>query len=302
MLPTTRVMDTRRRIERALKSCLDHAVVAPCPPRLGQAMRHAVFPGGARFRPELCLAVAGAVGDAHPALAEGAAVAIELMHCASLVYDDLPCFDDAAIRRGHAAVHVAHGEELAILAGNALIVLAFEALARAGTAHPPLLPGLLRVIARGVGSPSGICAGQAWESDAPTDLGIYHRAKTGALFESAIIAGAIAGGGDPLQWSGLGYRLGEAYQVADDLRDAYGRPELLGKPVGQDAVNARPSAVHELGMTGAVAHMQRLCEECLDRVPECIGRDDIVALIRDWSNQLLPQPRPLAAAAVGAAP
>src|SRR5688572_31929514 len=76
MLPSTRVMDTRRRIERALKSCLEHAVVAPCPPRLGQAMRHAVFPGGARFRPELCLAVAGAVGDAHPALAEGAAVAI----------------------------------------------------------------------------------------------------------------------------------------------------------------------------------------------------------------------------------
>ena len=85
MLPSICVMDQRRRIERALKSCLDLAVAAPCPPRLAQAMRHAVFPGGARLRPELCLAVAGACGDAHPALAEAAAVSIELMHCASLV-------------------------------------------------------------------------------------------------------------------------------------------------------------------------------------------------------------------------
>lgn len=252
-------------------------------------MRHAVFPGGARFRPELCLAVARACGDAHPALAEGAAVSVELMHCASLVYDDLPCFDDAAIRRGHASVHVAHGEELAILAGNALIVLAFDCLARAGAANPPLLPALLRVVARGVGSPSGICAGQAWESDAPPELAIYHRAKTGALFESAIMAGALAGGGDPMQWTGLGYRLGEAYQVADDLRDAYGRPELLGKPVGQDAVNARPSAVHELGIAGALQRIQHLCEESLDRIPACVGRDDLSALIRHWSHSLMPR-------------
>ncbi len=263
-------------------------------------MRHAVFPGGARFRPELCIAVASACGDAHPAMAEGAAVAIELMHCASLVYDDLPCFDDAAIRRGNTSVHVAHGEELAILAGNALIVLAFDNIARVGTTQPHLLPGLLRIVARGVGSPSGICAGQAWESDAPTELGVYHRAKTGALFESAIIAGALTGGGDPLQWSGLGYRLGEAYQVADDLRDAYGRPELLGKPVGQDAVNARPSAVHELGMAGALRHIQELCEESLDRVPECTGREDLRALIREWSQRLLPRTRPQAATAAGA--
>ncbi len=256
-------------------------------------MRQAVFPGGARFRPELCLTVAHACGDAHPAVAEGAAVAIELLHCASLVYDDLPCFDDAAIRRGHASVHVAFGEELAILAGNALIVLAFDTLARAGTAHPSLLPGLIRVVARGVGSASGICAGQAWESDTPTELGVYHRAKTGALFESAIIAGAIAGGGDPLQWGGLGYRLGEAYQVADDLRDAYGHPELLGKPVGQDAVNARPSAVHQLGPTAAVARIQTLCDEAIARAPNCLGRDDFLNLLQQWRAQLLPQARPL---------
>jgi geranylgeranyl diphosphate synthase, type II len=290
-------MPTRRRIERALRSCLDLAAVPPCPPHLAQALRHAVFPGGARFRPTLCLTVAGACGDAHPGLAEAAAVAVELLHCASLVYDDLPCFDDAAIRRGSPSVHVAYGEELAILAGNALIVQAFDSLARAATTtHTSLLPGLLRVIARGVGSPSGIAAGQAWESETPTDLGTYHRAKTGALFESAIIAGALTGGGDPLQWTGLGHRLGEAYQVADDLRDAHGRPELLGKPVGQDATHSRPSAVRELGQGGAIARLDALCDEVVTRLPACAGRHELVAFIRGWQTRVIPQPRAAASA------
>jgi len=294
-------MKPRRRIERALESCIDQVTGPPCPSRLGLALRHAVFPGGARFRPELCLGVATACGDAHPALTDAAAAAIELLHCASLVYDDLPCFDDAAVRRGHASVHALFGEEVAILAGNALIVLAFDVLARAGGAHPQLLPGLLRVVARGVGSPSGIVAGQAWESEpGATDLGHYHRAKTGALFEAAIIAGALTGGGDPLQWSGLGYRLGEAYQIADDLRDAFGRSDLLGKPVGQDALNRRPSAVQQLGFAGAARHVGELVDQALARVPECAGRADLVLRIRRWSQRLLPEPA--AAAASGISP
>ena len=104
------------------------------PPLLAAAMRHAVFPGGARIRPQLCLAVARACGDAHPALADAAAAAIELLHCASLVHDDLPCFDDAATRRGQPSVHAAYGERLAVLAGDALIVLAFQTLAAAARA------------------------------------------------------------------------------------------------------------------------------------------------------------------------
>lgn len=289
-------MDSRRRIDRTLKVCLDQATAAPCPPRLGDAMRHAVFPGGARFRPEFCLAVAGACGDAHPVLADAAAAAVELLHCASLVYDDLPCFDDAAVRRGHPTVHAAYGEELAILAGNALIVLAFETLARAAGPYPTLLPGLLRVIARGVGGPSGIVAGQGWESESDLDdLGRYHRAKTGALFEAAIIAGAMVGGGDPMQWTGLGYRLGEAYQIADDIRDAYGRPELLGKPVGQDRVHRRPSAVLELGLGGATTHLTDLVDQAAGRVPACAGRSDLLTHLRQWSEQLLAAPTPLAA-------
>jgi geranylgeranyl diphosphate synthase type II len=103
-----------------------------------------------------------------------------------------------------------------------------------------------------------------------------------------------------MQWTGLGYRLGEAYQVADDLRDAYGRADLLGKPIGQDAVNARPSAVHELGMTGAIARMRALCDESQDRLPACDGRHELRAYLRHWSAQLLPQLHP-STQALGAA-
>ena len=93
------------------------------------------FPGGARIRPRLCLAVAQACGEDQPAVTDAAAAAIELLHCASLVHDDLPCFDDAPIRRGKPSVHRAFGEQLAVLAGDALIVLAFETLALAAAVH-----------------------------------------------------------------------------------------------------------------------------------------------------------------------
>ncbi|NBS93692.1 MAG: geranylgeranyl pyrophosphate synthase, partial [Betaproteobacteria bacterium] len=122
-------MDAQLRIERALDAALRLGESTAAPPRLVAATRHAVFPGGARIRPKLCLAVAWACGDDAPTVSDAAAVAIELMHCASLVHDDLPCFDDAAMRRGQASVHAAFGERLAVLTGDALIVLAFRTLA-----------------------------------------------------------------------------------------------------------------------------------------------------------------------------
>ena len=103
------------------------------PQLLQEAMHYSVFPGGARIRPQLCLAVASACGDDDPALSNAAASAIELLHCASLVHDDLPCFDDAESRRGRPSVHTAYGERIAVLAGDALIVLAFQCLASSGT-------------------------------------------------------------------------------------------------------------------------------------------------------------------------
>ena len=114
-------MNIQARIEQAMEQPFSRADTASAPPRLMAAMRHAVFPGGARIRPHLCLAVARACGDDAPALSDAMATAIELMHCASLVHDDLPCFDDADLRRGRPTVHKLHGEPLALLAGDPLL-------------------------------------------------------------------------------------------------------------------------------------------------------------------------------------
>ena len=123
-------MHTSERIERTLERAIVLAQGAGAPPLLASAMHYAVFPGGHRIRPQLCLAVSLACGDKHPAAADAAAAAIELLHCASLVHDDLPCFDDADTRRGKPSVHARFGAPIAVLTGDALIVNAFETLAR----------------------------------------------------------------------------------------------------------------------------------------------------------------------------
>ena len=178
-------MDGVTRIERSLEGAVARAEAVGAPPRLTAAMRHAVFPRGARVRPRLCLAVAAACGDDAPGLTDAAAAAVELLHCASLVHDDMPCFDDAPVRRGRPSVHRAFGEPLALLAGDALIVLAFQTMARAGAALPARLVPVLEAVGGGVGVPHGIVAGQAWECEPLADLGEYHRQKTGALFAAA---------------------------------------------------------------------------------------------------------------------
>ena len=227
------------RIEQALQAALATVAVPSCPPRLLAAMHHSVFPAGARVRPRLTLAVAAACGEDDPSATDAAACAIEFMHCASLVHDDLPCFDNAATRRGVPTVHKAFGEPLAVLAGDSLILLAFQTLGL--LAHTPgKLALLLMTVSRAVGAPAGIIAGQAWECEPKIDLRHYHRAKTGALFGAAAIAGAAAAGSEAEPWRKLGETLGEAYQAADDIADAMSSAGELGKPVGQDIARGPP--------------------------------------------------------------
>ncbi len=283
-------MDITARIERSL-----HDALAPgaTPPLLSLAMNHAVFPGGARVRPRLSLAAASACGGDDPALAEAAAAAIELMHCASLVHDDMPCFDDAATRRGRLSVHRAFGEPLALLAGDALIVLAFQTVLRAPARHPERLAQVMRIVADAVGTPMGIVAGQAWECETHVDVSAYHRAKTAALFAGASMAGAAAAGGPVEDWKAVGEKLGEANPVADDIGDAIAAAEEMGKPVGQDAAHGRPSAVRELGLRGAVARLEALAEQAAAAVPPCRGRAELGALIREGARRLLPKALPV---------
>lgn len=281
-------MTTMDRIEASLQAALEGCKSAGHPPRLAAAMRHAVFPGGARIRPQLCLAVARACGDTDPALADASAAAIELLHCASLVHDDLPCFDDAPLRRGRPSVHSAFGERLAVLAGDALIVTAFEVVARAGAQESARLSPLLMTVAASVGMPRGIVAGQAWECEPRVSLREYHREKTGSLFAAATQAGAIAAGGDAQAWRGLGEWLGEAYQVADDIRDVAADVHTLGKPVGRDAALGRPSIARERGLPAALRHFDALVRSAIDAVPEGPGAPMLRALVRAESERLVP--------------
>jgi geranylgeranyl diphosphate synthase type II len=282
-------MDTGTRIEQTLEAALAAGHRQNCPPLLAQAMRHAVFPGGARIRPRLTLAVARACEDADPAMANAAAAAIEFLHCASLVHDDLPCFDDADMRRGKASVHKAYGEPLAVLAGDALIVLAFETLAEAPARRPQSLATLVRVVSAAVGSRGGIVAGQAWESEATIDCALYHQAKTGALFAGATMAGAAAAGVAHQDWRWLGEKLGEAFQVADDIRDVAATPQELGKPCGQDAAHLRPNYASVYGLGPAIAHLDALVLEAIAAIPACPGRHDLGTLIGLTAKSFLPE-------------
>lgn len=276
------------RIERALRGSLAPTQAQGHPPRLAAAMLHAVFPGGARIRPQLTLAVARACGEDDPQLTDGAAAAIELLHCASLVHDDLPCFDDAEVRRGRPSVHRAFGERLAVLAGDALIVAAFDVLARHSQRHLSRLPQLLRTVTQGVGMPLGIVAGQAWECESQLSLADYQQAKTGALFAAATMAGAQAAGADGEPWRALGEQLGQTYQVADDIRDVMLDAQALGKPGGQDEALGRPSSARALGLEGAMAEFQRLVQATLLTVPVCPGAGALRQLIRQEAHRLVP--------------
>ena len=276
------------RIEAALHTAM--AMTADAPPRLAAALPYAVFPGGARVRPTILLSVAMACGDDRPEISDAAAVALELIHCASLVHDDLPAFDDADLRRGKPSLHRAFSEPLAVLTGDSLIVMAFDVLARAGMRAPERALRLVMTLAQRTGMPDGICAGQGWESEAQVNLSAYHRAKTGALFIAATRMGAIAAGHEPEAWDDLGARIGEAFQVADDLKDALGTAETMGKPCGQDAVHQRPNAVQLYGIKGALQLMQDILGGAIASIPSCPGEARLAQMVLAYARRLTELP------------
>ena len=282
-------METAQRIERALSQALERAGGPQCPAGLTAAVRHAVFPGGARIRPRLLLAVARACDEDQPPVTDAAAAALEMLHCASLVHDDLPCFDDASMRRGRPSVHAAFGERTAILCGDALIVVAFQTLAHGTQGSPHRLGPLLATLSASAGMPFGIVAGQAWESEPNIPLALYQRAKTGALFAAATAAGAAAAGREPGPWLRVGDLIGEAYQVADDMKDVLGVAAELGKPTGRDQALGRPNAVAELGVEGAKARLKGLLAEARASIPPCPGADALHAEILAQTARLMPQ-------------
>lgn len=281
-------MPLKTRIETALSAAIKAGQQGSTPAKLASALDYSVSPGGARIRPTISLSVARACGDPNPALSDAAAISIELIHCASLVHDDLPCFDNADIRRGKPTVHLAYSEPLAVLAGDSLIIMAFEVLARAAADDPQRAVELIRILGASTGMPNGICAGQGWESESKIDLSAYHRAKTGALFTAATCMGAAAAGEDPEPWRELGARIGEAFQVADDLRDALYDEEKLGKPAQQDIINDRPNAVTELGVRGAISRLEDILSGAISSIPSCPGEAALCEMVRVYAERLTP--------------
>lgn len=276
------------RIEAAIARAISRSQGAHAPPRLAGALGYAVTPGGARIRPTILTSVALACGDDRPELTDRAAAALELIHCASLVHDDLPMFDDADVRRGKPTVHRAQSEPIALLTGDSLILLAFDVLAAGPVRDAERALRLVSLLSQRSGMPGGICAGQGWESEAQIDLGAYHRAKTGALFIAATQMGAIAAGVEAEPWEELGARIGEAFQVADDLRDAVCGADELGKPVGQDDLHGRPNAVSSYGVKGAVRRLDDILAGAIASIPACPGEEALAHMVRAYADRIVP--------------
>lgn len=267
----------RARLDAALLAALPDPAFAP--QRLHAAMRHGVLNGGKRMRPLLVYATGTALGAAETDL-DAAAVAVELVHCYSLVHDDLPAMDDDALRRGQPTVHVAYDEATAILAGDALQALAFDVLARAPLPAERRV-AMLAELARAAGV-AGMCGGQALDIDATgtwgtasagddafrlADLERLHALKTGALLRCAVRLGALAAGASPTQQQALDTyadALGLAFQIKDDLLDIEGDAATLGKTAGKDAAQDKATFPALLGVAASRARLAGLASAMQD--------------------------------------
>ncbi len=226
-------------IDLALADLLDRGEEIPS--RLREAMRYSLLGGGKRIRPIICLSACRAVaGLEAPALC--AACALEMIHSYSLIHDDLPAMDDDDLRRGRPSLHRAFDEGTAILAGDALLTLAFEVVARDRSLSAARAREIIAELAEAAGD-RGMVGGQQADLDAEgreisrEELARIHSRKTGALITAAAVTGALAGGGEKElvgMMRAYGREIGLAFQIKDDLLDVEGNEELLGKAVGQD--------------------------------------------------------------------
>ena len=248
-------------IVRALDTFLPRATTKPA--TIHKAMRYSLFAGGKRIRPVLALAAAEACGglekDALPA-----ACAVECIHTYSLIHDDLPCMDDDDLRRGRPTSHKVFGEGVAVLAGDGLLTIAFEILAKAKAAPRHGTAALIRELADAAGS-KWLIGGQVADLEGEgralnaAELKYIHRCKTAALLTASIRLGAMSANATAWQLKNLtdfGQALGLAFQVLDDILDVTQTTEKLGKTAGKDAkaTKATYPAIHGLEKSRAEAH------------------------------------------------
>lgn len=252
---------------------LERILPATCeyPPSIHQAMRHSVFAGGKRLRPILCLEGGRLFGGNESSLLRIGA-ALELIHTYSLIHDDLPALDNDDLRRGQPTCHKAFGEATAILAGDALLTLAFEALS-APCAAPERRLRIIQELAHAIGTCEGMVGGQVADLESQREgataaaVNYIHSAKTGAFLRAAVRSGAMeagADGADIERVSTYGKKIGLAFQIADDILDVTGSSAELGKSAGKDDQQHKATypAIHGLEESRRIA--ERLVAEALE--------------------------------------
>jgi len=268
-------LDYRQQCQRRVDNRLEHLLSTQKLPfaKLGEAMHYSLISGGKRIRPLLVYAACEALGG-DLAQADGAAMAVELIHAYSLIHDDLPAMDDDDLRRGQPTCHRVFGEALAILAGNSLQSLAFEVLiGEAGNpADAKTRLAMLSTLARAAGA-AGLQGGQAIDLAAvgktlsQAELEQMHRHKTGALIEASVRLGALASNNARAEavkaLQNYAQAIGLAFQVQDDILDVESDTQTLGKTQGKDQHLNKPSFAALLGLPAAKDYAQQLCQEAV---------------------------------------
>jgi geranylgeranyl diphosphate synthase type II len=265
-------------IDRALDRCLPKANTKPA--TLHRAMRYSLFAGGKRLRPILCLAAAeacrGKINDALPL-----ACALECIHTYSLVHDDLPSMDNDDFRRGRPTCHKVFGEGIAVLAGDALLTIAFEILSRAKPSRRYDMSALLREIAVAAGSQK-LIAGQVADLEAEgkdvkgRELQFIHENKTAAILRSSVRLGAMSANADARKLSAItqfGQRLGLAFQIIDDILDVTQSSEILGKSAGKDVAAKKATYPAVIGLEKSRREARRLTHEAHNALAVFSARD-----------------------------
>jgi farnesyl diphosphate synthase len=264
----------------------DRLLSLPDDPRrkLIQAMRHGAIAGGKRLRPLLVLASSD-LFQVDRECAVRVALAVESVHCYSLIHDDLPCMDDDEVRRGKPTVHKAFDDASAVLAGDALLTLAFELLVDSATHEDPYIRcELVAELAKAAGS-HGMVGGQAMDIAAETevfDLATTTRLqqlKTGALISFAVEAGGILGKASHdarTQLKGYARDMGLSFQIADDLLDIEGSSDIAGKAVGKDSQSGKSTFVSLMGVERARSQALILSEQAIDHLRSFDSRADLL--------------------------
>jgi geranylgeranyl diphosphate synthase type II len=253
--------------DRALEELIPSAETVPA--SIHGAMRHSTFAGGKRLRPLLAYQAAVTIAGALPKGIERLGAAIEMLHTYSLIHDDLPALDNDDLRRGKPTCHVAYGEAIAILAGDALQTRAFEVLASLDI-PPAATVQIIRLIANAVGTVEGMIGGQVLDIESehlkPTAelVDAIHRAKTGALIRVSVVAGGVYAGAtadDVARLDLFGRKAGLAFQIADDVLDMTEDSARLGKTAGKDQATEKVTWPAVFGIEQSQRHAEALIDE-----------------------------------------